>query len=77
LERVPDDGSILLQDCNKPPSFTLCHLITDDDWRGSVVVEKGILQTRRQRLEIWKRRLRFLLSVGHLLREWAEFALPD
>ena len=50
LERVPDDGPILLQDCNKSPSLTLYQLITDDDWRGSVVVEEGILQTRRQRL---------------------------
>ena len=48
LQSVPDDGSVLLQDCNEPPSLTLCQFITDDNWRGSVVVEEGILQTRRQ-----------------------------
>ena len=61
MERVPDDGPILLQDYNKPPSLTLYQLVTDDDRRGSVVVEEGILQTRRQQLQLWKGRLRCLL----------------
>jgi hypothetical protein len=61
LERVPDDGPILLQDCNELPSLTLYQFITDDDWRGSVVVEEGILQTNRQWLQLWKRRLWCLL----------------
>ena len=63
LQRVPDDGSVLLQDCNEPPSLTLCQLIADDDWRGSVVVKKGVLHSRRQRLQLEERRLRILLSV--------------
>ena len=63
LQRVLDDRSVLLQDCNEPPSLTLCQLIADDDWHGSVVVKKGVLQSRRQRLQLEKRRLRFLLSI--------------
>ena len=58
LQRVPDDGSVLLQDCNEPPSLTLCQLIADDDWRGSIVVKKGILQSRKQQLQLGERRLR-------------------
>ena len=47
LQRVPDDGSVLVQNYNEPPSLTLRQLIADDDWRGSVVVKKGVLQSRR------------------------------
>ena len=47
LQRVPNDGSVLLQYCKEPPSLTLYQLVADDDWRGSVVVKKGILQSRR------------------------------
>ena len=46
LQRVPNDGSVLLQDCNEPPSFTFYQLVADDNWRGSVVVKKGVLQSR-------------------------------
>jgi hypothetical protein len=60
LQRISDDGSIFLQDCNKLPSLTLCQLITDDNRCASVVVEESILQTRRQWLQLRKRRLRFL-----------------
>ena len=52
LQRVPDDGSVLLQDCNEPPSLTLCQLVADNYWRGSVVVKKVVLQSRRQRLQL-------------------------
>ena len=58
LQRVPNDGSVLLSDSNEPLSLTLYQLIADDDWRGSVVVKKGVLQSRRQRLQLWERRLR-------------------
>ena len=61
LQRVLYDGLVLLQGCNEPLSLTLCQLITDDDWRGSVVVEECVLQTRRQLLQLWKGRLRCLL----------------
>ena len=44
-------------------SLTFYQLITDDDWRGSVVVEESILQTRRQRLQLRKERLWFLLLI--------------
>ena len=67
LQRVPYDGSVLLQDCNEPPSLTLYQLIADDDWHGSIVVKKGVLQSRRQRLQLWERRLRWLLSVKFTL----------
>ena len=63
MERVLDDGSIILQNCNEPLSLTLCQFVTDDDWRGSIVVEECVLQTRRQRLHLRARRLRFLLFV--------------
>ena len=38
LQRVPDDGSVLLQDYNEPLSLTLRQVIVDDNWHGSVVV---------------------------------------
>jgi hypothetical protein len=63
LKRISNDGSIFLQNYNEPLSLTLCQLITDDNWRGSVVVEECILQTRRQRLQLREKRLRFLLFV--------------
>ena len=47
LQRVSYDGLVLLQDSNERLSLTLCQLVTDDDWRGSIVVKKGILQSRR------------------------------
>jgi hypothetical protein len=61
------DGLIFLQDYNKPPIFTLCHLITDDNWCGYVVVEESVLQARRQRLQLRERRLQFLLFVELML----------
>ena len=63
LERISNDRPIFLEDYNEPPSFTLCQLITDDNWRGSVVVKECILQTRRQRLQLREMRLRYLLFI--------------
>ena len=63
LQRVPYDRLVLLQNCNEPPSLTLYQLIADDNWRGSVVVKKVILQSRRQRLQLWETRLLWLLFV--------------
>jgi hypothetical protein len=57
LQRVPNDGLVLLQNCNEPPSLTLCQLVADDDWRGSIVVKKGVLQSRRQRVVEQPKRL--------------------
>ena len=73
MNKIFNDGSVFLQDCNGPPSFTLCHLITDDNWCGSVVVEESILQTRRQRLQLRKERLWFLLLIELTLLVWISF----
>ena len=62
LQRVPDDGSILLQNCNELPSLTLCQL-TLMRLAYSIVVEEGILQPRRQRFYLKKKMLRFLFFV--------------
>ena len=46
-QSVPYDGLVLLQDYNEPPSLTLCQLVADENWRGSIFVKKGVLQSRR------------------------------
>ena len=41
LERIPDDGPVLLQDCNELSSLTLCQLVADEDWHATVDVGGG------------------------------------